>query len=101
MRHFSCDLCGKALTPGTGPRMVLKIEAYPATDDADLTDENATTDVVDEVANLLEEAEEAGEPVPVPATRKVAYDLCVSCHRRYMANPLGRVRPVDLRFSGN
>ncbi len=101
MRHYTCDLCGKALTPASGPRMILKMESYPAPEETALTDENTETDVVEEVALLLEEAEEAGEEPPVPTTRKASYDLCVPCHRRVTANPLGRARPATPRFSGN
>jgi hypothetical protein len=101
MRHFSCDLCGKALTPGAAPRMVLKVESYPAPDDADSVEEYPDTDVVEEVALILEEAAEAGETVPAPTTRKVAFDLCVPCHRKVMSNPLGRGRAAAPRFSGN
>jgi hypothetical protein len=101
MRHYTCDLCGKALTPASGPRMVLKMESYPAPDDAQPTDDNTEADVVEEVALLLEEAEEAGEELPTPTTRKASYDLCVPCHRRVTTNPLGRSRPVAPRFSGN
>lgn len=101
MRHFSCDLCGKGITPATGPRMVLKLESYPAPDDTDPTDDLAETDVVEEVALLLQEAEESGEDVPAPTTRKAAFDLCVPCHRKFLSNPLGRGRVAVPRFSGN
>jgi hypothetical protein len=101
MRHFSCDLCGKGITAATGPRMVLKLESYPAPDDSDPADGSAETDVVEEVALILQEAEEAGEFEPAPTTRKVAFDLCVPCHRKVLANPLGRGRAAVPRFSGN
>ncbi|HEX4608310.1 MAG TPA: hypothetical protein VH092_08900 [Urbifossiella sp.] len=101
MRHFTCDLCGKALAVGCGPRMILKIESYPAPDDADLSDDATNSDVVEEVALILKEEEEAGAPTPPPAARKVSFDLCVPCHRKVIANPLGRGRATAPRFSGN
>ena len=100
MLHYSCDLCGKALTGG-GPRMVLKMESYPAPDETDADDTELDADVVEEVALILQEAEEAGEPTPGPTTRKAAFDLCVPCHRKVIANPLGRGRATAPRFSGN
>ncbi|QDU22446.1 hypothetical protein [Urbifossiella limnaea] len=100
MRHFSCDLCGKGITAATGPRMVLKLESYPAPDEVDAADDFAETDVVEEVAQLLREAEDAGEDVPT-TTRKSAFDLCVPCHRKFLSNPLGRSRVAAPRFSGN
>lgn len=101
MRHFSCDLCGKGINAATGPRMVLKLESYPAPDDDQPADDFADTDVVEEVAMLLQEAEDAGEDVPTPTTRKLAFDLCVPCHRKVVSNPLGRGRVAVPRFSGN
>ena len=94
-------MCGKGISAATGPRMVLKMESYPAPDDDRPADDIADTDVVEEVAMLLQEAEEAGEDVPTPTTRKVAFDLCVPCHRNVLSNPLGRARMVAPRFSGN
>jgi hypothetical protein len=101
MRHFSCDLCGKGISAATGPRMVLKLESYPAPDADQPPAAYAETDVVEEVALLLQEAEEAGEDVPTPTTRKLAFDLCVACHRKVLSNPLGRGRLAAPRFSGN
>jgi hypothetical protein len=81
--------------------MVLKLESYPAPDDADTGEDCPDADVVEEVALLLDEAAEAGETVPAPTTRKVAFDLCMPCHRKVMSNPLGRGRAAVPRFSGN
>ncbi len=81
--------------------MILKLESYPAPDDDLPADDTADADVVEEVAMLLQEAEEAGKAVPTPTTRKLAFDLCVPCHRKVVSNPLGRVRVAVPRFSGN
>ncbi len=100
MRHYSCDLCGKGIPPA-GPRMILKIESYAAPDEGESRDAVLDSDVVEEVALILQEAEEAGEPVPTPTARTAAFDLCVPCHRKVTANPLGRGRAAVPRFSGN
>ena len=34
MLHFSCDICGKDMTPGGATRYVVKMEAFAATDPA-------------------------------------------------------------------
>jgi hypothetical protein len=81
--------------------MVLKMEAYPAPDETDLTDESTEPDAVEELAVMLQEAEDAGEDLPEPTSRKLTFDLCVPCHRKHLANPLGRVRSAAPRFSGN
>lgn len=101
MRHFSCDHCGKPITAAAGPRMIVRIESYPAPEDDESPDDGGGSDVVEEVARMIQQAEESGESVPAPTTREVAYDLCVPCHRRLMANPLGKGRVAVPRFSGN
>lgn len=101
MRHFSCDHCGKPITAASGPRMILRIESYPAPEEDESLDGVADSDVVEQVARMIQEAEEAGEPVPTPSARKAAFDLCVPCHRKVMANPLGKGRVAAPRFSGN
>lgn len=99
MLHFSCDACGKTLTPATAPRYVVKMEAYPAA--TDLADADTDADAVEEMALLLEEAEEAGEELPAPGSQKFRFDMCGPCHRKFVANPFGRVRAANVRFSGN
>ena len=59
MLHFSCDNCGKDLTPAGVTRYVVKMEAFAATDPAELTDTDLDTDHVEEMAQLLSEMEEA------------------------------------------
>ena len=53
MRHFSCDLCGKDLTPGTDARFVLRMEVIAATDPSQLSDDDLDSDHVEEMAQLL------------------------------------------------
>ena len=100
MRHYSCDLCGKGISPA-GPRMILKIQSYAAPDEGESPDAVLDSDVVEEVALILQEAEEAGGPVPTTTARTNVFDLCVPCHRKVTANPLGRGRAAVPRFSGN
>jgi cytochrome c5 len=101
MLHFSCDLCGTSLSPTDDPRFVLKMEAYPAAVAAGLDDADTDPDPVEEMALLLQEAEDAGEDLPEPAAKKFRFDLCSACHRKFVANPLGRGKATNLRFSGN
>ncbi|HJZ53763.1 MAG TPA: hypothetical protein VKE74_02335, partial [Gemmataceae bacterium] len=74
MLHFSCDICGKDMTPGGVTRYVVKMEAFAATDPAELTETDLDTDHVEEMAQLLNEQEEAGcddGPAVLPAAKKM------------------------------
>lgn len=105
MMHFSCDFCGKDMTPDGTERYVLKMEAFAATDPAELTDDDLETDHVEEMARMLCEMEEAdAEPQPLPPTsKKMRFDLCPGCYRKFVNDPLGRegASTAKLHFSPN
>lgn len=91
MMHYSCDQCGKDMTAEGAERFVLKVEAFAANDPAELTDDDLEGDHVEEMARLLEELEETGtEPDLLPVCKKMRFDLCPSCYRRFLSDPLGR-----------
>lgn len=103
MLHFSCDICGKDLSPESAARYVVKMEAYAATDPAELTEEDTDTDHVEAMARLLDEQEELGDdgPAPLPAGKKLQFDLCPCCYRKFLADPLGRENAAKFDFSEN
>ena len=89
MLHFSCDLCGKDLTDGRDARYVVRMEVYAATDPARLTDDDMSDDNLEAVGELLRDADETNRE-PVPAYKKLQYDLCPTCHVKFLADPLNR-----------
>jgi hypothetical protein len=104
MLHFSCDICGKNLTPDGASRYVVKMEAFAATDPAELTETDLDSDHVEEMAQLLNEMEETGcevGPAVLPATKKMRFDLCPCCYRKFLADPLGRENAAKFDFSEN
>ena len=101
MMHFSCDVCGKDMTPDGTERYVLKMEAFAAAP-ASLTDEDLETDHVEEMARMLcamEAAEE--EPELLPTCKKMRFDLCRGCFRKFVKDPLGRESAAKFDFSPN
>jgi len=103
MMHFSCDSCGKDLTSGAVARYVVKVEAFAATDPAELTETDLDTDHVEEMAQLLSELEESGCEADLPAApagKKMRFDLCPCCYRKFLADPLGR-EAAKFDFSEN
>lgn len=104
MLHFSCDYCGKTLAVDSPKRFVVKVEAYAAKDPAELTDEDLDADQVDEMARLLTEQEDTGDDSELdeaPTTKKLRFDLCISCYRKFLADPLGRGLVAKFDFSEN
>ncbi|MDB5311846.1 MAG: hypothetical protein JWO38_6048 [Gemmataceae bacterium] len=103
MQHFSCDICGKNI-PGQVTRFAVKIETFAAADPAELTAEDTDADHVEEMARLLTEQEEtAGEddPALLPVCKKMRFDLCRACYRKFLADPLGRESVAKFDFSEN
>lgn len=98
MLHFSCDICGKTLAAGSRHRYVVKMEAFPAIHPAELTDEDTDVDQVEEMAQLLSEQEESGDELPAfAACKKMRFDMCSFCFRKFAADPLGR-DSLSLKF---
>jgi len=101
MLHFSCDFCGKDLTPEGSARYVVKMETFAATDPAKLTDDDLDADHVEEMARLLIEMEEGDSEPELPACQKLRFDLCPICYRKFVLNPLGRDTASRFDFSEN
>lgn len=103
MRHFTCDLCGKDLSPGVDARYIVRMDISPAPDLVELTDEDLDQDQVEAMAELLQELEDtdASELLAPRPRQSLEYDLCHSCHGRFVADPLGRALTNKLSFSKN
>lgn len=102
MMHFSCDFCGKDMTPEGSGRYVLKMEAFAARDPGELTEDDLDADHVEEMARMLSELEEGdGEPEALPVCKKMRFDLCHTCFRKFVNDPLGRESTAKFDFSPN
>jgi hypothetical protein len=102
MLHFTCDLCGKDLHPGDDHRYVVKIEAYPAHDPAEITEADLDEDHMEAVSQLLHETEANGLDAELGETRKnFRYDLCPECHQKFVRDPLGKDTVQKFHFSKN
>jgi hypothetical protein len=89
MLHYSCDLCGKDLMDGADARYVVHMEVYAAQDPSEITEADLSEDHLEQMGELLREAD--GDDVePAPAYQKMRYDLCPSCHLKFLADPLNR-----------
>ncbi|MBY0457294.1 MAG: hypothetical protein K2V38_08160 [Gemmataceae bacterium] len=100
MTHFSCDICGRDMTHAGADRYVLKMEAFAAANTGALTDDDLETDPVEEMALLLREQGE-DLPEPLPLCKKMRFDLCPACFRKFVDDPLGRDSAAKFQFSPN
>lgn len=104
MLHYSCDICGKDMTPANAQRYVVKMEAYAAHDPAKLTEDDLDADHVEEMAEMLSAMEEAGTDDVVevaPARTSMRFDLCPCCYQKFVTDPLGRETVAKFDFSEN
>jgi uncharacterized protein YlaI len=103
MLHFSCDGCGKELTPSGVDRFVVKIEAYAAHEPAELTEADLDEDHLEVVSQLLRDEEDSlDDPdLMTPSYKNFRYDLCPECHKRFLRDPLSREAVQKFDFSEN
>jgi hypothetical protein len=94
-----CDLCDRALPKHASYVVRMDVFADPAmppldTDKLEETDFGATLDkLLDEMKGMT--ADDLQDSVH----RRFEYRLCAACHRRFLANPLGK--PRDVRAGKN
>ena len=103
MLHFSCDICGTNLAVESSNRYVVKMEASAAKDPAELTDDDLDDDQTEEMARMLSERDDCDDDAlePPPANKKMQFDLCTCCYRKFVADPLGRETFAKFDFSEN
>ena len=90
------------LDPQEDLRYVVRLEVQAVMEpinDNELTDDR---DHLLEIEEILERADdEECDAIAPEVYQKKSYDLCCDCHRKFMANPLGRESKVSLDFSQN
>ena len=102
MVHYTCDLCGKDLTLAGDPRFVIKIEAYPSFDPDRIREDDLEDDPMEAVAELLQRDEGLSSvDLAAQAPKGFRYDLCTTCHAKFVNDPLGRESVRSFDFSNN
>ncbi|HWE37120.1 MAG TPA: hypothetical protein VG406_11185 [Isosphaeraceae bacterium] len=102
MVHFTCDLCGKDLSATGDRRYVVKIAAYAGFDPNEIRDEDLDDDHMEAVAELLRQDEQLGAgELDAQPFKGFRFDLCPSCHSKYLKDPLGKDPIRMLDFSEN
>ncbi len=100
MLHFSCDLCGQQLCD---ERYVAKMEVFPAFDPEAIDEEMLEADHLQDVAETLSEMEAEGINTLDDSTeaKQFRFDLCSTCHKKFLLDPLGRNSLNRMNFSEN
>jgi hypothetical protein len=102
MVHFTCDLCGKDLTASGDSRYVVKIEAYAGFDPTQITEEDLDDDHMEAVSQLLQRDEGlTPQELEAQVRKGFRFDLCPTCHEKFLKDPLGREYLRSFDFSKN
>src|SRR5271155_128196 len=102
MVHFTCDLCGKDLSATGDGRYVVKIEAYPGFDPTEIKEDDLDDDPMEAVAQILQRDEAlVSEDLETSMPKAFRFDLCGSCHVKFVKDPLGKESIRTFDFSKN
>ena len=97
--RVTCDLCDRTLAAHASYVVRMDVYADPSipplsTEDLEETDFDAALDsILDEVKDMTADDLQDG------VHRRFEFRLCPACHRRFLANPLGK--PRNLRAGEN
>ncbi len=90
MIRFECDRCGASLGANDAERFIVKIEAYAAAGPIELSAEELAEDRSESIKGIIEGLNQADpDHVEDQTYRSLRVDLCRTCHRAYLASPLG------------
>jgi hypothetical protein len=93
--RVSCDLCDRQLLKHASYVVRIDVFADPSmpamsTEDLEETDFDATLDeLVEEMKGMTADDLQDG------VHRRFEFRLCPACHRRFLANPMGKPRDVQ------
>ena len=99
MLYFSCDLCGCQLGD---ERFVVKMEVFAPFDPEEIDESDLDADHLQAVSEELQLQDLTGEThLEDVSTRKMRFDLCPACRKKFLRDPLGRDALRRLYFSEN
>ena len=100
MIHFSCDGCGRLIDSKEEIRYVVDIDVRAKMEGYEVAEDDS--DPLQSLEDILESAEsQACELVDEHVCRQMKFDLCSTCHQRFMKNPIGIERLAGFTFSKN
>lgn len=104
MIHYSCDRCHRTINSPEEIRYIVRIEVQLAMGDGDELNVELEADQLAQWEEILEDLEaEAVDSIDDSSRNEKNFDLCGSCYREYIANPLAvAIEPAtNVGFSDN
>jgi len=102
MISYTCDLCGKPLLVDEDVRYVVRVEVKAAYDPLELTREDLEKDHLAEIRKLVERMEGMDQQeLEDQVFANFRFDLCPTCQKRYLQDPLFRQLPGQVKPEQN
>jgi len=98
MIHFTCDRCKREIDSDLELRYVVRVEVQAMMEPCEV-DVQDDRDHLLEIQEILERMDDDNVGDDVYQRRR--FDLCPTCYRKYIKNPLGREAVAHLNFSKN
>jgi hypothetical protein len=98
MIHFSCDRCKREIDSDTELRYVVRLEVQAMMEPCEVEVQDDRDHLL-EIQDILERMDDDNVGEDVYQRRR--FDLCPSCYRKFIKNPLGREGIPHLNFSKN
>ncbi len=102
MIHYSCDRCKRPIDTQSDLRYVVRLEVEAVMDPLHEHENQDDRDHLLEIDEILERVDAADCPeIGDEVYQRRRFDLCASCCRKFMQNPVGRDKKATLGFSQN
>jgi hypothetical protein len=90
MIRYRCDGCGLDLSRDGSNHYIVKIEAFAAAGQLEFTEADLQADHQAEIRKVLADLEQKSpDEIEDQVYRSFRFDLCPTCHRRFLQRPLG------------
>lgn len=95
MIRYRCDGCGLDLARNGSNHFILKIEAFAAAGQLEITQEDLARDHQADMRRLLDDlSKRSMDEIEDQVFRQLRFDLCPACHKTFLQFPLsGLKRP--------
>ena len=91
--RYDCDMCGIRLGPNDSDRYIVKIEAFAAAGPLEIAEDDLAQDPSAALTELIDDLKSADpNEIEDQTYRSFRFDLCPTCHRRYLKDPLGKTK---------
>ena len=102
MIHHSCDRCGNSIDANQDLRYVVRVEVQATMESVDPMETEPDRDHLLELEEILERLDdEQSMMISEDIYQRRRYDLCCSCYRKFIRDPMGADANNQFNFSQN